>query len=90
MLSKCEIGENHNTTFLIEVHDFFSCGLYGLRTMQNIRQCSTGGFGNTYKEKWLINIATNEQIFRNIEKLFDMVNINGKSYSGRNEYHQKR
>ena len=24
-----EIGENHNTTFLIEVHDFFSCGLYG-------------------------------------------------------------
>lgn len=24
-----EIGNNHNTTLIIEVHDFFSCGLYG-------------------------------------------------------------
>jgi hypothetical protein len=29
-----KIGDNHNTTFIIEVHDFFSCGLYGFNDIK--------------------------------------------------------
>ena len=50
-----DVGINDNGTFVIEVHDFFSCGLYGFSNHPILPQM----FGRWYTE--YINKNKNEQ-----------------------------